>query len=172
MLVAVDPGSSGAGLALFGGDGDALIACKQVKVTGGDPIRRSIQIARFAEYWIVEQGVIPDLVVVEWPEIYRGHPRPKDLLIVAGAAVAIAYALSNLCAAVATVLPREWTKGSKKSTRGNAWKSPRGARIARCLTPAEIKIVGEAPKHDELDAVGIGLYATGRFEAGRFPDAR
>jgi hypothetical protein len=54
--------------------------------------------------------------------------------------------------------------------KGSAWGTPRGTLIAESLTTVERTIVHD--QHDEIDAVGIGLWKLGRLVTRRvFPGA-
>jgi hypothetical protein len=107
-----------------------------------------------------------DELVVEWPQWYatgKTKGDPNDLAYLAGIATGLAVAFPG--AAVRSPVPRTWIGGLPKATSGDPWASPRGARVASRLSDAERALVPDS--HDAIDAVGLGLWACGRFDRRR-----
>ena len=99
-------------------------------------------------------------VVIELPQIYPSHPVPPNDIITL-AFLAGRYAGAAMPGVeVSTVFPHQW--------KGNLPKDVCAARVRAKLSLAERAIVDacDAPKgqmHNVLDAIGIGLFAEGRF---------
>lgn len=97
----------------------------------------------------------PATIVIEMPQIYRGaQSRLSDIADLTFAAGAIAGRYEQ----VIRYLPAEW--------KGQVPKDVHQARIKSALTDAEDEILDEFKKKDLihiLDAVGLGLYHTGRL---------
>jgi hypothetical protein len=138
-LLAVDPGAC-SGWAVF--DGDALSA---------SGIAREPRSFDVAELWVESQ------------EIWKGsRARPRDIIKLAHNAGE--WVGLNPHARAAWVPPRTW--------KGSARKEWCTRRILAALRPAEREYVEGLPiaksyKHNMIDAIGIGLYAVGRFRAGK-----
>lgn len=175
-LLAVDPSIRSPGVALF--EGGTLIAAAVLKVPPAEPMAlRAALAARAVVGWAtlpasqVGFAVGIDAVVVEWPQWYaagKSQGDPNDLAGLAGVGAAVAALLPY--AEVRAPVPRDWIGGLPKSRTGDPWASPRGARVRARLTPAELALVPKS--HDAIDAVGLGLWAVGRFQRARvFPGA-
>ena len=176
-LLAVDPGAAHPAAALF--RGGKLIAAERVvleEMTKLSPLDRSVRIAHAVLRWVVGREGRPRYLVCEWPQVYRpgkGKGDPNDLILIAGIAGSIAGALAMAVAigaeerslVVSSPTPGEWAGQVPKSTTGDPWASARGIRIRSRLSDSEALCV--VPSHDAVDAVGIGLYALGRFERRR-----
>lgn len=96
-------------------------------------------------------------VVIEKPNIYRGHPRPNDLITLALSAGEIAGKYkSQAQGAVKYIWPADWKHQLPKDI---CWK-----RVCNLLTPSEVEQLDgiESLRHDARDAVGIALFAQGR----------
>lgn len=177
-LLAVDPSIRSAGVALF--RGGSLIRADTLKVhTEGTIGERCLRAAQIIAGWVVANDARPKVLAVEWPQWYpaaRSKVDPNDLAGLAGVCGALAGILAMGAAAqdhglqVVSYTPAEWAGQTPKSKTGNPWRSPRGQRIRSRLTEDELEAV--PPKHDAVDAVGIGLYHLGKFERVRiFPGA-
>ncbi len=161
-ILAVDPGLRYPAAALFI-DGRLLVASR-VKVPGSltkEPIgERMRRVARLILEWTTH---LPHTVVCEYPQVYvtaRSKGDPNDLLPLVGIGMHLAGLLD---VPVLCPTPAEWLGGnSPKSTTGDPWTSVRGQCVARRLDAEERSRV--TPSHDAIDAVGIGLWAVGRFE--------
>lgn len=166
ILLAADPSIRSPGVALFADD--VLIAAAALEVPPAEPMAlRAALAARAIVGWSAVRHVRQvDLVVVEWPQWYatgKSQGDPNDLAGLAGVGAAVAALLPY--AEVRAPVPRDWIGGLPKSTRGDPWASPRGARVRSRLSAAEIELV--PAQHDAIDAVGLGLWALGRFERRR-----
>lgn len=163
-LLAVDPGIRACGVSLF--DGDELIACALVPNTapeGASAPSRCAEMAIAVRSWCA----CVDRVVVEWPQVYRaGRAKagadPNDLLLLAGVAGALASEYGY--AVVESVLPREW--------KGTVAKEVMLERILDRLSPSELVLVdglglAKSKRHNVVDAVGIGLWVSGRLAPRR-----
>jgi len=106
-------------------------------------------------------------VVYEWPQIYRASRskgRPGDLLkTLATGAAAVAH--MSCVADVHTPTPHDWAGNTKKATTGDPWVSERARMVARRLSAEERALVPAS--HDAIDAVALGLWRVGRFDAIR-----
>jgi hypothetical protein len=128
----------------------------------------------------------PDSLVSEWPQIYtasKSKGDPNDLIGMAGVVGALVALLLPKLDSIYTPVPGDWTripkvcpscKGRRAkmclACKGSAWGTPRGTLIAESLTTVERTIVHD--QHDEIDAVGIGLWKLGRLVTRRvFPGA-
>lgn len=116
-----------------------------------------------------------DKLVSEWPQAYtsgKSKTGAGSLMPMCGIAGALAAYLDAEAASCSHVFeavsykPAEWLSGqTPKTTTGNAWESPRGRRVRGCLSEAEA--VNVILSHDAVDAIGIGLFALGRFARKR-----
>jgi len=128
--------------------------------------------ARFVDKWLSSCGLgdppidhenmaMPTDVIIEVPQVYRGHLQkgdPNDLITLAVQVGRYAQRSKGL---VRLVKPAEW--------KGQVLKEIHGARVLEVLDDAERGIValGARPKskaHNVLDAVGLGLWALGRMK--------
>lgn len=168
MLLAVDPSVRSPGAALF--DGTYLIAvaripCKRVaSVSDG---QHWYNVAFDIVVWADGQcaQTIANLVY-EKPQIYTARKSkgdPNDLIGLAGVGSAVAGILR--AGSILSPTPAEWIGQLPKAVKGSAKDSPRSRRILSRLTPAELTLVPD--QHDAIDAVGLGLWATGRLEPRR-----
>lgn len=131
-----------------------------------DPGVYKTGIARFRDGKLIDADYVPnecisyedcDRLVVESQQIYPGSPvRTSDLIDLAHAAGMVA---GRFEVAPEWVLPKKW--------KGNTPKAICTKRIEKCLTPEEVEAldpsVPKSLRHNMLDAVGIGLWALGRF---------
>lgn len=130
--------------------------------------------------WVVTARACPQEFVAEWPRVLRAVKSkgdPNDLINLAGVASAVAGALAVAVAArdvalkVTSYFPDEWTGQVPKTIlQRKRFQSIRAERIAARLVEDELPVWRGIETHDEIDAVGIGLYHLGRFEPHRvFP---
>lgn len=155
MLVAIDPGLVCTGVAVFR-DG-SLYEAHAVRGLGPEYLlenRLDDMITRVL--YRVDESEEADLVC-EWPQIYKGSREdPNGLLPLAaivGGVLAFAWASTAL------YKPREW--------KGSVPKKIHQPRILDALKDHERGILEEIPKtyrHNAVDAVGLGLWASGRME--------
>lgn len=170
VVIALDPSVRSAGLAVFVG-GDLTHASRHhFKVVDSEPkASRVMRIAHSlrAAITLTSTAFGDDTTYVyEWPQIYtreKSKGNPNGLLLTFAPALVLAGLLPQHKVLAPT--PAEWAGQTKKATRGDPWKSQRASMIARRLAPVERAIV--PPSHDAIDAVGLGLWALGRFERKR-----
>lgn len=183
-ILAVDPGLTYPA-ACWASEGRIVLA-RRVPVPDEwsklDLLDRCDRIALEIDTWACNTccALPPHLIVVEWPQWYSGAKSPgdpNDLAALCGIAGSLVGRLrsssergetANYCPPrieVRAPKPREVWGNLPKATRGDPWKSPRAARLASRLTPAERAVVQD--KHDAMDAAGLALWAMGRWERVR-----
>ena len=177
-LLAFDPSVQRAGLALF--RGGELIQVTQMSFVptfdGESEGARVVRCAMEVIYWLAAQKAAPSRLAVEWPQIYRtakSKGDPNKLLPLAGLCGALAGMLRAIqdgreeTLQILSYKPSEWAGQVPKATKARkTMKSPRALRIQSRLNPRELRL-WEGLGHDAIDAIGIGLYALGRFERRR-----
>ena len=177
MLLAVDPSLTRAGMALFC-DGE-LIAVDSIKGHKGPIGCRCLQIAGYIDDWTHGQGWGREAksLTFEWPQIYTGPKSkgdPNKLIPLAGIGMALAGVLGERLIELKTPTPAEvWGQVRKATKASEALTSPRAKRIQSRLTTGELATCNWfSLNHDEIDAIGLGLWSLGRFEPSRvFPGA-
>lgn len=153
-LIAVDLGKTKVGVSVFwvGLEGAALVRAFTLAAERGSTPKQVALLVR-AEIFT---PLFPAVWVCEWPKKYdykRKQHKDLDSLHEVG------YALAQLHGGWAEMyLPGEW--------KGNVPKTPHHKRIERALTPDERALMPPKSDHDAWDAVGIGLFATGRTKRG------
>jgi hypothetical protein len=178
ILLAVDPSLRSTGAALFS-DGRLIgVARLRGLDPGADITHRCRAMARDVDAWVELQLTMaqPQVIALEWPQIYRAAKSKgdhNDLLGLAGVCAAVAALYPS--AEVRSYLPADWEPAPKVSparkARGlgpidsEAFSSPRGVRIMSRLAEAERALVPQS--HDAVDAVGIGLHHLGRLAPRR-----
>lgn len=191
-LLALDPSIRTCGVALFRGGVLSLTypikcsACggrgrvRDCEVCSASPLTRCLRMAQAVAAWVVTTRACPREFVAEWPRTYRAvrsKGDPNDLLGLCGVAGATAGMLAMAVAGRDVTLkafsyePAEWTGQLPKDLhRVQRFKSVRAQRIAGRLSDVELPVWRSIETHDEIDAVGLGLYHLGRFEPHRvFP---
>lgn len=137
-MMAIDPGTKSTGVAFF-------LKSKLRSVT-------RIPFTTCAELHPFGQESFVDVLVCEVPQVYpRSKADPNDLIklaLLAGGLVGQTVAVHKVL-----VKPREW--------KGQVPKKIHNARTLAKLTPSELKLCGGL-SHDEIDAVGLGLWYLGR----------
>lgn len=173
-MLALDPSLESSGVVLFR---DALlIAAARVYVpaiAGMSHGQRALTMAVRVVDWVIGMQGRVAAVAHEWPNIRPNvRANPNNLIGMAAVDGAVDAALSFIAAQrgeqleLRTFLPEEWTGQLPKDThKGMYWKSPRGVRIRSRLTDVEWSIAPD--QHDAGDAIGIGLFALGRFNVKR-----
>jgi len=160
VLISVDPGINGCGVAYF--IGDKLVKAMYVK----NPAKKDILPGYRA--FSMAQAVIGtkaepwnDQLVLEYPQIYRG-PRannPNNLLTLA----LVDGALMGLFGNHAILyLPHAW--------KGSVDPDVCVARVQARLSAAEmgqVELPAASLAHNVWDAIGIGLFHLGRFNPRR-----
>lgn len=171
MLLTIDPGLRGCGVALFD-DSGALVAADYVKnPVAGKGYAAHSALGDAVDSWVALRcdQYHPTSLVIEHPRVYPGAPNKdlNDLLDVVAVGAAVGAKLQHtLTRAPETVYPSEW--------KGTVKKAVMTERIRRALTPDELKVCRFTNKSDDsdlLDAVGIGLWRLGRLNKRVFPGA-
>ena len=180
MIIAIDPGINGTGLAFFSGRGELLRAeyARCPLKADADILARCVAMGRevSARYDLarsahpLESG--PTRIVAEWPRVYEAGKAkrgadPNDLLPLAGVDAAAAAFIG--CDAT-SVAPRDWkgTMGDMPDgsylpeTRIMGDSRGEGGSLsiverARVILPSAASLA-----HNVIDSVGIGLHAVGR----------
>lgn len=160
-ILAVDPGVRGCGVAFF--DGGRLLWAKYVRnpAREGDDLRAIDLMAREVAKYRALSGV--DVLALEFPKVYVGSKAkgdPHDLLTLAAIDGAL---VGHVCApTLLRFFPREW--------KGQLDKDACAGRVRSRLDAGEVASI-ELPctslQHNVWDAVGIGLFAGGRFSPHR-----
>ena len=170
-ILALDPGLTKPGAALH--QGGKLVRADRLKVPKEwsklEILDRCDRVAEVAFEWFSQFkypfGVNDALMlIVEWPQWYGGNEKGIDPNDLAGLCAISGALLGRLRSkgrdvAARSPKPREVWGNLPKATTGNPWRSPRGARLASRLTPAER--AGVTYYHDALDAAGLALFAAG-----------
>lgn len=166
-LLAVDPGLRYPAAAWFV-DG-VLVKATRVKVkvdTSEQIAKRCRDVALAIAHWCPES---PSSLCVEWPQIYtqdKSKGDPNNLVPLAGVGACLTGLFPD--SSILSPKPKDWTGNVPKTDEGDPWDSPRGQRVWERLSPSERLCV--VPSHDAIDAVGIGLWALGRFQRRRTYD--
>lgn len=166
VLLAVDPGLQYPAAALF--VHGELRKASRVPIPKGVTTRTPILLrCRAISFALTDYAeLIPDILVVEYPQIYtqeKSKGDPNNLIPLAAMGGVLTGLYPN--AVVISPKPREWTGNVPKAESGDPWKSPRGQRVWSRLSAKErLNVV---PSHDAIDAVGLGLFGLGRFERRR-----
>lgn len=153
-ILAIDPSLSCTGWAL-GVDG-GLLRCGVVPTRAGAPTNERMVAAAAAL-----SRYEPDLVVVEWPQIYQ-HGRakkgarvdPNDMLLIAGVVGALLHALD--APAVLAPRPANW--------KGQVPKAIHNARVLAGMSPGELDVlraagIPKAQANNAIDAIGLLKWA-------------
>ncbi len=167
-LLALDPGIRGCGLACF--SDDRLVWCAYIKnsMKKGTGVVACVSMVEALVNSIADAAI--DKLVVEWPRIYqRGGGKskgdPNDLRDLCGVSAGLASHYSDI--EIAHVEPSEW--------KGQLPHEAVEMRVLQRLSPQElgpiemeayqkgVKSGGKTFGHNVTDAVGIGLFALGRF---------
>lgn len=168
-LIALDPSERSAGIAHF--RGGALLAVGRIRCVaeiGETHVSRCMRISQKCLTWIISRDIAPRMLVTEFPQIYgiqASRADPNDLTpmaamlgFVGGMLFSVATA-HNIGFSCISYLPREWKQGTRN-------KEEIRADITTRLSVDEREIMPTTTT-DEWDAVGIGLYALGRFKPMR-----
>jgi hypothetical protein len=181
MILAIDPGVRGCGIALF--DGHVLSLARYVKNSSVAEASLPAVVRGMAQSVcgaLAVRGVLTSHVrhlVVEWPQVYQGAKQkgrdPNDLLALSAVDGAIAALFPT--AICTRYLPREW-KGQvppnecarRIVARLSLDERGRVDRLAEFHAALERAIVLRkevgGTDHNTIDAIGIGLKQIGRFE--------
>lgn len=160
MLLAVDTALRASGVALFDSHGTLLCADTVVNDVGRGAEAWVNVAASIRAYVQARTTTIVQRVIVEEMQVYsrsKSKADPDDLLQNQGVAGALCGWYAAMGAAVLSVKPAAW--------KGQVPKDVVTARVRRRLTAPELEVVFDksATQHNALDAVGIGLWAVGRW---------
>lgn len=148
IVMAADPGLRGCGVAVFD---DARLIWAGYARSAERTVRgpAAWQAAALAVVECYPLGL--DVLVVEYPQIYRGM-YAADLVEITGVVGAVVGQYEGRCQEVVGYLPRDWTMGVPKEVRH--------ARLEKDLSEEEWAAIEDAGAltHNVLDAVGIGLF--------------
>jgi hypothetical protein len=170
VIVAIDPGIRGCGIAVFRDDATLLRADHiKSRQTSGNDAAACVAMALSVRFWLSSNAVLADgghTLVLEWPRIIpasrqraeKRHVDPNDLLALVGVDCAIAMSYRDLMTLM-TVYPDEW--------KGQTPKKVMNARVWERLSPDEKASVNSPSNHNTLDAVGLGLHQLGRMAPRR-----
>lgn len=153
MIVAVDPGLRGCGVAIFERTELAAAAYVRNPVEGSGPAAW-LGVAVAVREWLSGRTPLSAALVLEKPQVYRaGQSKgdPGDLIELAGVDGAIAGIRS--WSSATAYLPRVW--------KGQVPKEIHHARINGLLVPDERARIEPCPKslmHNVFDAIGIGMF--------------
>lgn len=165
MLLSIDPGLNRVGWALW--EDAKLLAAGLARAPTKAKALTTLSRVRVVTQAVVDAvkeatgGTSPDVVLVEFPQIYRvgvSRADPSDLVSIA--LVAAAVAASYPLAVWDGVKPRGW----KGTLDGYLMAS----RIDKSLTPSERAVVGKCPaslRHNVLDAIGLGRWWWSKYAA-------
>lgn len=180
MILALDPGTAGCGVALVDLRTREVISAAYVRNPRRDPdvLVNAVNMGRAVAVWRddVPRALHPTELVAEWMQIYtagkaKRGANPNDLLKLTAVNGATAVALGVPCRCV---LPRAWkgTLGDVEDEDGEEHYLVE-ERIRERLSLAERAVVIDGlPGSDKLDhnvwdAAGIGLWAVGRGLTGK-----
>lgn len=180
ILLAIDPGVRHPAGAIFR---DRLLMrasrvalpSSLIKLEVGDRLSRIANlIVEWADSVLGTSGMVGELTC-EMPQIYsasKSKGDPNNLVLLAVLDGMIEGRLKTVNRDLITRLPKpaEWCGQIPKNEDGDPWDSARGHRVRSRLSDTEFATVDAS--HDAIDAVGIGLWACGRFERRRvYPGA-
>jgi hypothetical protein len=159
VLLAVDPGLRGCGVALF--DGGRLVRCAYVRGSrDGQDAAAWAEMAGEVYAW---GGADATRVVSEFPKVYsvgKSKGDPEDLLQLAAVVGAISAHWGSEGITLEVVRPYQWKRQVPKDIMTsriiNLLDAQEGAQ-ARAGMPAK------SYQHNVWDAIGIGLNALGRI---------
>lgn len=171
MLLCIDPGLRGCGVALF--HGREVLVADYVKgdLEESHYFAHSILASRVRFWAETHAGAYKECfshIIIEHPRIYPGvsEKNPNDLLDVVAVGAACGALLQEIGPFPTTVFPSEW--------KGTVKKSVMTERIKKALSPEELKrcrFTNKSDDSDMLDAVGIGLWHLGRLNKKVYPGA-
>lgn len=163
MIVTLDPGKNGCGLAW--GHNDKLVGARYVPnpEKTSDPYGNCVAMAKALHKAMVEAVGFSQCtrVVLEHPRVYFGKGRndANDLFCLAGVGAAFAAYLADYCdPQTVSVFPAQW--------KGQVPKAVMTKRIQSRLSPdeeAKVQKFSKTYDHNTYDAVGILLWDMGRL---------
>lgn len=170
-LLAIDPSIRSCGVALFRAGRLAEVARITMPSDTTVPIAaRCLRMAYKICEWADSNSALPRVVAFEWPQVYRAGKSkcdPNSLTPLAGVGCSVAALVSayhpHTIVEVLSPTPAAWAGQLPKSTKARK-ESPRAKRIRSRLDEDEARLWYPGITHDEIDAIGIGLYALDRFK--------
>lgn len=148
QLVAIDPGSSAAGIAVF--EDGLLVQAVLVKCNKKRLEERLAWLAAKAAP-VAKVNKPADDVVFEMPRVYPRSPvDPNDLIALTLAGGVIAQPFLHPDAAVHLLNPQTW--------KGQVDKKPQNDRTVRELGKSELAALDGCRDNNVLDAVGLGIW--------------
>lgn len=169
MILALDPGIGGCGLAAF--DGRLLhwagYARNITRSPTKDPLEDAASMAQSVAFALAAQAIRPTRLVSEWMIVYaagkgKAGADPNDLLKLTAVSGAVARELRVPCSCVE---PRGWKGTLGDNADGDYVPELRIFGRGGILSADETHRVdwpAESLRHNVVDAVGIGLWAVGR----------
>lgn len=167
ILLAIDPGKHGHGVALFA-EGHLLTAWYSGGEGGaGNVLLETCRPLLQALQALQRQGLTSiDTVVIERPQAYSGAQQSAnpedvaDLCVVVGALAATLRPLLTPLGGVLFVRPADW-KGQvpKEIMKGRAEAALTADEVSAIELPKAVKTLG----HNVWDAVALGLWREGRI---------
>jgi Holliday junction resolvasome RuvABC endonuclease subunit len=155
VILCIDPGLRGVGMAVFRDDGE-VEAAQYVKnpVMTGRGYQAHVALARELMKHVIFDWNI-SYALVEHPRVYPGMPKTdlNDLLDVVAVGAAVTAQLWTRAIEVETVFPSEWKGNVPKPTMLQRIREKLSAdERARCVW------TNKSDNEDVLDAIGIGLW--------------
>lgn len=159
FTLAIDPGLKCLGWALF--QGKTLTVCGVSRSKNNLDLGACIKDHQDAmidapHRWMLQRAE----AVIERPQIYPTAQQKGDQNDLVAIAMVACATVGGLCDSVRFAFPREW--------KGQMPKDVSHRLIDKRLSEAEKEVRDTLPKaktilHNGLDAIGIGLWAVGRF---------
>lgn len=175
MIVAVDPGIRGCGVAIF--ESDKLVRAAYVPnlVEEGNQANEAASMAAAVWHWVKSHydpaWFSVDELALEWPKIYatrirRGETKedPNDMVALAGVQSSIATLFED--AEPYSYYPSDW-KGQMKKEPCHRRIQERLERVGDFAPLAKASDEAGSLAHNIWDAVGIGLFHVRRFDKKR-----
>lgn len=181
VILCIDPGTRGAGAALYDGPSKTLIGARYIRnpIDGGRRMDAAVALARAVEHWVtVVKMQAPSTVACEVMRSYSADQQkgPQDDLIDVSLVSMACAAIYQPTPKLVTYYPREW----KGTLNAETCLERIVERLTKTGEHKRIELVGRLPlervphsdslDHNTLDACGIGLFLLGRFAPMRvFP---
>lgn len=160
LLIAIDPGKRVCGVSVWGCEANRVILLHACSIRPGGSLRNLP--SQVEDLWLeyVEgfDGAAPQFVF----EVPRYYTKKRATFRGVDALFEVLDAFQKYGILVKDyVYPSQW--------KGNVPKNIHQRRIKKALTTTELKRVDPGGTHDMWDAIGIGLYATGRTSRAGIP---
>lgn len=165
VVVSLDPGIRACGIAVWRGEQLARADLVKNPVTKGLDGHAMQSMVSAITHWLgAEESV--STAVVEFPKVYqrtRSKGDPNDLTVLAG--VSMGFACAVRPGVVLRVFPSDWKGQMPEEATTARVRTRLDLFEAQCLKNAEERAKSLA--HNVVDAVGVGLWALGRFDRRR-----